>query len=132
MTSGSDIAQYHATLDEADVMLAAELQRVIEAELPQAEGKVWHGHPVWFIEGNPVVGYHRLKGGMRVLFWSGQSFPTPGLTANGSFQAADFMPTSADAVKDFPFVQWLAEARTVQWDYKNLPKNRALVKLTDF
>lgn len=33
----------------------------INKNLPKAENKIWHAHPVWLIEGNPVVGYHKLK-----------------------------------------------------------------------
>lgn len=26
-----------------------------------AENKVWHGHPVWFLDGNPIVAFAKLK-----------------------------------------------------------------------
>lgn len=129
---GSDIEKYHASLSAEDRTICEALATTIEQALPEAEGKVWHGHPVWFIKGNPVVGYHRLKPGLRVLFWSGQSFPTAGLAANGSFKAADFQPTSVEELAALPFQQWLADCRTVQWDYKNVMKNKGLVKLTKF
>ena len=41
---------------------------------PHAENKIWHAHPVWFLDGNPVVGYSKQKVGVVLLFWSGQSF----------------------------------------------------------
>lgn len=129
---GSDIEKYHASLSAEDRTICEALAVAIERELPEAEGKVWHGHPVWFLEGNPVVGYHRLKPGLRVLFWSGQSFPTPGLTANGSFKAADFQPKSVEELATLPLEAWLKESRDVQWDYKNIMKNKGLVKLTEF
>lgn len=132
MNLPADIVEYHRSLDSEDAALCEELARIIGAELPEAEAKVWHRHPVWFLDGNPVVGYHRLKKAVRVLFWSGQSFRTPGLTPNGSFEAADFQPASKSAIAHFPFAQWLAESREIQWDYKHIMKNKGLVKLTSF
>lgn len=132
MSVPADIAAYHDTLDAHDRAIVEKLAAVINRELPDAQAKVWHRHPVWFLDGNPVVGYHRLKGGVRVLFWSGQSFRTSGLTANGSFEAADFKPASAEAIADYPFEQWLRESREIQWDYEHIMKNRGLVKRTNF
>lgn len=129
---GSDIEKYHDGLSAEDRVVCEALAVIFGRELPEAESKVWHGHPVWFLEGNPVVGYHRLKPGLRVLFWSGQSFPTPGLTPNGSFEAADFQPKTVEELATLPLAQWLKESRDVQWDYKNIMKNKGLRKLTSF
>lgn len=123
---------YRSKLDTHNRALAAAIEAEVTRCLPQAVGKVWHGHPVWFIDGNPVVGYSLKKSGMRVLWWSGQSFTTPGLAPVGSFKAAEFAPLQVDDVRAQSFERWLVEAVNIQWDYKNLPKNRALVKLTDF
>jgi len=128
----SDIDDYRSKLDSSDRDLGVALEAAIARVLPQAQGKVWHGHPVWFIDGNPVVGYNMKKSGMRVLFWSGQSFVTPGLTPIGSFKAAEFAPGSVEGLNAIPFEAWLGEAATIQWDYKNLPKNKGLAKLTEF
>ena len=113
---------------EACSLLASEISR----GLPEAEGKVWHGHPVWFLDGNPIVGYSRLKDGMRLMFWSGQSFAAPGLEASGSFQAADVLFVEADDVDTDAVAAWLAESRAIQWDYENIRRNRGLVKRTAF
>ncbi|HEY6564569.1 MAG TPA: DUF1801 domain-containing protein, partial [Pirellulaceae bacterium] len=82
--------------------------------------KIWHGSPVWFIDGNPIVGYHSLKNCVRVLFWSGQSFEEPGLQPEGTFKAAEARYTSVDEVDRDQLVRWLADARRIQWDYKNI------------
>jgi hypothetical protein len=132
MSGRDDIRTYEATLGADDRALCERLRAVIAVELPEAEGKVWHQHPVWFLDGNPVVGYHRLKMGVRVLFWSGQSFATPGLAPSGTFQAAQFYPGSVDALAEHPFEKWLTESRQIQWDNKNIMKNKGLVKLTSF
>ena len=103
----------------------------IERTLPGAENKVWHGHPVWFLDGNPVVGYSKQKACIRLLFWSGQSFDEPGLLPEGRFKAADARYTSADAVDIAALQRWLGKARDIQWDYRNLVKRKGrLERLT--
>lgn len=55
-------------------------------------------HPVWFLDGNPVVGYSKLKDSVRLLFWSGQSFRSTGLEPEGKFKAAEVRFTEAGQV----------------------------------
>jgi hypothetical protein len=92
--------------------------------LPEAENKVWHAHPVWFIDGNPVVGYSKLKGGVRMLFWSGQSFTSAGLQPEGKFKAAGVSYASVDQIDRAALGRWLAECRDIQWDYKNIVRRK--------
>lgn len=100
------------------------LAKEIDRALPKAENKVWHAHPVWFLEGNPIAGYSKLKGCVRLLFWSGQSFEAKGLAPEGKFKAAEVRYTSVDDVDTKALWRWLKESRTVQWDYKNLVKRK--------
>jgi hypothetical protein len=51
-----------------------QLATIIDNELIEAESKIWHAHPVWFINGNPIVGYNKQKKGIRLMFWSGSDF----------------------------------------------------------
>ena len=85
---------------------------------------MWHGHPVWFLDANPVVGYRKLKHCVRLLFWSGQSFDEEGLKAEGKFKAAEARYTSADEVNLDDLARWLAKARDIQWDYHNIVKRK--------
>lgn len=107
-----------------DLLLAT-----IERRLPDADRKVWHGHPVWFFDGNPVVGYHRLKASVRLLFWSGQSFREPGLTPEGSFRAAEARYTDPGQVDGEVLRRLLLEAREIQWNYRDIRRNRGLMPL---
>lgn len=100
------------------------LAREIDTALPEAENKVWHAHPVWFLDGNPVVGYSKLKGGVRLLFWSGQSFAAPGLSPEGTFKAAEARFASVGQVDKVALRVWLTECREVQWDYKNIVRRK--------
>lgn len=119
-----DVQEYHALLAEEDRAIADALYEVISRNLPEAENKVWHRHPVWFLEGNPIVGYSKLKGCMRLLFWSGQSFEEEGLAPEGTFMAAEARYTSAGDVNAKDLERWLKKAKTIQWDYKNLIKRK--------
>jgi len=103
------------------------LAREINKAFPKAENKIWHGSPVWFLEGNPVVGYDKLKDSVRLLFWSGQSFDEPGLMAEGSFKAAEARYTSTDQVDIDALKRWLEKSENIQWDYKNIVKKRGVL-----
>ncbi|QJR20563.1 hypothetical protein SAMN05428936_102451 [Pelagibacterium halotolerans] len=124
------IAAYHAVLADEDRAICDRLRAVIDRTLPEAESKIWHAHPVWFLDGNPIVGYSKLKHCVRLLFWSGQSFATPGLAPEGTFKAAEARFTEAGQVDDDLLMQWLEESRKTQWDYKNLIKKRKLERLS--
>lgn len=100
------------------------LAREIDATLPEAENRLWHAHPVWFLDGNPVVGYKKLKHCVRLLFWSGQSFDEAGLTEEGSFMAAEARYTAADQVDVDDLRRWLGKARAIQWDYRNIVRRK--------
>ena len=95
--------------------------------LKGAESKMWHGSPVWFYDGNPVAAFTKLKDSVQVLFWSGQSFDEPGLTKEGSFKAAEKRYQTVGQVKVGELRRWLKKAKTIQWDYKNIVKNRGKV-----
>lgn len=120
----ADILSYHQSLAAEDRAVCDLLQAEISKALPEAESKVWHAHPVWFLEGNPIVGYSKLKGGVRLLFWSGQSFEEEGLTAEGKFKAAEARYVTVSDVKVTPLRRWLKASREIQWDYKNIVKRR--------
>ena len=120
----TDTTQYNQSLPPAERAIAELLATEIDRTLPEAENKVWHAHPVWFLDGNPVAGYSKLKGGVRLLFWSGQSFDEPGLAAEGSFKAAEARYVTAGDVNVPELQRWLGKARDIQWDYKNLVRRK--------
>ena len=119
-----DIQAYNASQTKADKEICNALAKEILKGLPEAEYKIWHAHPVWFLDGNPIVGYHKLKDCVRLLFWSGQSFDEPGLAKEGSFKAAEARYVSADEINTKDLARWLKKGRDIQWDYKNIRKNR--------
>lgn len=119
-----EIAAYNTTQAPADKAICDLLAQQMDKNLPEADCKIWHAHPVWFLDGNPVAGYSKLKGGVRLLFWSGQSFDEPGLKNEGSFKAAEARYTAVEQVNLPNLARWLAKARDIQWDYKNIVKRK--------
>jgi hypothetical protein len=119
-----DTLAYHAALEPRDRAICDRLAQEIERHLPDAENKVWHAHPVWFLDSNPIVGYSKLKSCVRLLFWSGQSFEEAGLTKEGSFKAAEVRYTTVDQIDIDALARWLAKAREIQWDYKHLVRRK--------
>jgi hypothetical protein len=119
-----DVVNYNDSLAPADREIAGLLAREIDRNLPDAENRMWHAHPVWFLDGNPVVGYSKLKNCVRLLFWSGQSFEEESLKKEGSFKAAEVRYTAVDQVRVRDLKRWLAKARDIQWDYKNIVRRK--------
>jgi hypothetical protein len=120
----SDTIAYNKTLARGDRAICDMLAREIDRALPDAENKVWHRHPVWFLDGNPIVGYSKLKDSVRLLFWSGQSFDEKDLSVEGTFKAAEMRYTDVEQVRPRVLARWLKKARNIQWDYKNIVKRK--------
>lgn len=120
----SDTRKYHEAQTPNDRAICQLLADQIDRHLPEAENKIWHRHPVWFLDGNPIVGYSKLKDCVRLLFWSGQSFEEEGLKKEGSFKASEVRYTAADQVDADDLQRWLAKARDIQWDYKNIVRRK--------
>ncbi|MEN9692703.1 MAG: hypothetical protein RLZZ330_347 [Actinomycetota bacterium] len=125
----NDILKYNKALNKDQIAICELLQELIVKQIPKAEGKVWHGHPVWFLDGNPIVGYSIKKAGVEILFWSGQSFETPGLVASGKFKAAGMVFQEISEVKKTLLKRLLKESKSIQWDYANLVKKKKLDRL---
>jgi hypothetical protein len=121
----SEIAAYNANLEAVDRKICVLLAHTIIANLSGAEGKIWHKHPVWFLDGNPVVGYSKQKAGIRLMFWSGKDFDEPGLNVvGGKFKDASVIYKALEDVDLGDLDRWLGKARDIQWDYKNIVKRK--------
>ena len=123
-----EIQAYNDSMSAADKAICGKLAREIDKHLAEAENKIWHRHPVWFLNGNPVVGYSKLKDSIRLLFWSGQSFDEEGLQPEGSFKAAEARYTDVKQVNTDLLKRWLEKAAKIQWDYKNIVKRKGVLE----
>jgi len=121
------IEDYNNSQTSADKEICDQLANIINKNLSDAESKIWHAHPVWFLDGNPIAGYSKLKDSVRLLFWSGQSFDEDELINEGSFKAAEFRYTSAGQIIPEDVNRWLDKAKEIQWDYKNLVKRKGVL-----
>lgn len=120
-----EITAYNNAQAAANKAICRALAAEIDAALPKAENKIWHGGPVWFLDGNPIVGYWVRKQAVQLMFWSGQSFDEPGLTINSEkFKSAAVHYQSKDDINVKDLKRWLRKSKTIQWDYKNIVKRK--------
>ena len=122
-----DIQEYNNLQTPSDKEICDQLATIINQNLPGAQSKIWHSHPVWFLDGNPIAGYSKLKNSVRLLFWSGQSFDEEKLADEGSFKAAESRYTAAAQINKQDLERWLKKAQEIQWDYKNLIKRKGIL-----
>nr|WP_121272442.1 DUF1801 domain-containing protein [Pedobacter schmidteae] len=126
-----DIQSYNDLQSVAEREICDLLAALIDRNLREAESKIWHAHPVWFIDGNPIVGYSKLKAGIRLMFWSGADFEEAQLKINtGKFKDASITYTAVEEINPDDLNRWLDKSRVIQWDYKNIVKRKgALLRL---
>jgi uncharacterized protein YdhG (YjbR/CyaY superfamily) len=124
-----EILSYHRKQMATDKDVCDLLLQEISNSLPKAESKVWHGHPVWFIDGNPIVGYSRQKAGIRLMFWSGASFDEQGLNVRGGkFKDASVFYNAVSDINTKDLKRWLKKSKEIQWDYKNIVKRKGVLE----
>ncbi|NND88882.1 MAG: DUF1801 domain-containing protein [Flavobacteriaceae bacterium] len=120
-----EIHAFNQGQEDRDRKICNALARIIDSELAEAESKIWHRHPVWFIEENPIVGYSKQKKGIRLMFWSGAGFEEEDLNVRGDkFKDASIFYAALDEVDSEKIKRWLTKAKDIQWDYKNLVKRK--------
>ena len=123
-----EILTYNQQFSLEDREIVEKLAKIINENLPEAENKIWHSHPVWFLEGNPIVGYSKQKAGMRLMFWSGKSFEDEKLNIlGGKFQDASVFFNSVEEINENDLKNWLQKSREIQWDYKNIVKRKGQI-----
>jgi len=123
-----EIQSYNNKLSAGDKEICNALAAEINTHLPEAESRIWHGHPVWFLDNNPIAGYSKLKDCIRLLFWSGQSFDEADLVKEGKFKAAEMRYTSAEQINKKDLKRWLGKSQKIQWDYKNIVKRKGVLE----
>jgi uncharacterized protein YdhG (YjbR/CyaY superfamily) len=124
-----DIFSYHRKQTATDQDICDLLLQEISNSLPKAESKVWHGHPVWFLDGNPIVGYSKQKAGIRLMFWSGAGFDEHGLNVRGEkFKDASVFYNAVSDINTKKLKRWLKKSKEIQWDYKNIVKRKGVLE----
>lgn len=125
----TDITSYNQKLESEEEKIAIVLSEEICKHLPEAENKIWHAHPVWFLDGNPIVGYSKQKRGFQLMFWSGKSFDEVKLNVKGGkFQDASVFYNDLKEIDKEDLKHWLEKSRKIQWDYKNIVKRKGVLE----
>lgn len=125
----SEYAAYRVSLSETHQAIGDVLYSAIATELTEATFKIWHRHPVWFLNGNPIVGFSSQKKGLRLMFWSGSDFDEPDLNVKGGkFKDASVFFNQVGEVTLHDLVRWIQKARIVQWDYKNIVLRKGVLE----
>ncbi len=120
-----EIQAYNDRQTIVDKEICDLLGMVIDGELSEAESKIWHAHPVWFLDGNPIVGYSKQKAGIRLMFWSGADFEEEDLPVKGKkFKDASVFYNDVAEMVAKDLKRWLKKSREIQWDYKNIVKRK--------
>lgn len=120
-----EIQTYNDQQNEEHKNICDQLCTLINQKLTEADSKIWHAHPVWFLDGNPIVGYSKQKAGIRLMFWSGMDFEESGLIVKGGkFKDASIFYNTVDEINAEDLSRWLKKSRDIQWDYKNIVKKR--------
>ncbi|MTI31540.1 DUF1801 domain-containing protein [Xanthovirga aplysinae] len=126
-----EIKNFNNNQADIEIDICHQLASIIDEQMPEAENKIWHRHPVWFLEGNPIVGYSKLKAGIRLMFWSGASFQEEELKpGTGKFKDASKLYTSLNQINLNDIKRWILKSKEIQWDYKNIYKRKGeLIRL---
>ncbi|MBK6731305.1 MAG: DUF1801 domain-containing protein [Bacteroidetes bacterium] len=126
-----EIQEYNEAHDAGDKEICNRLATIINNVLTEAENKIWHAHPVWFLDGNPIVGYSKQKAGIRLMFWSGADFGEDALNIKGKkFKDVSIFYNDVSEINEIELKRWLKKSREIQWDYKNIVKRKGkLVRL---
>ena len=120
-----EITSYNEKQLPSDQEICHLLAKLIIQELPEADYKIWHAHPVWFLNSNPIVGYSKQKEGIKLMFWSGADFDEESLNIKGEkFKDASVFFNSVTEVNTNDIIRWLKKSREIQWDYKNIVKRK--------
>jgi len=120
-----EISKYNEQHESEHQAVCEALAREIDRNLPHAESRIWHAHPVWFLDGNPTVGYSKQKPGIRLMFWSGADFDEEKLNVVGKkFKDASIFFNHISEIKKADLRRWLQKAQEIQWDYKNLVRRK--------
>jgi hypothetical protein len=128
-TTATTIPAYNKLQTKKIKEICDTLATHIEKGLKKSESKIWHGSPVWFLDGNPIVSYSvRKSGHVALMFFSGQGFLKSDLQAEGKFKAAEILYADAKEINATQLKKWLKQSIDIQWDYKNIVKRKGVLK----
>ncbi|HMQ07034.1 MAG TPA: DUF1801 domain-containing protein [Saprospiraceae bacterium] len=121
----NEIHFFNQSQSKEYAVICDHLASMIDQYLSGTESKIWHRHPVWFLDGNPIVGYSIQKPGVRLMFWSGADFDESDLNVLGKkFKDASVFYKHISDIDNETLKRWLKKSMEIQWDYKNIVKRK--------
>jgi hypothetical protein len=123
------ITEYNRAQKGATGKICGILGREIGKIMPKGTGRIYYSMPAWLIQDNPIVAYRAASKHVLVLFWSGQSFKTPGLLPSGSFKAAEIRYADSKEINLKQLRAWLKESKKTMWNYRDIRKNKGKLSL---
>lgn len=110
------LASYHKQFEPRVKKIMLLLKAELDAGLGEANCKLYHGAPVWFVGENPVAGYSLNSRGVCLLFWNGQNFKSANLHKVGKFFAAELRLNSVDDIDTKELKSLIAKSKKQVWD----------------
>jgi hypothetical protein len=105
------IDTYIAALGAPVAAIAADLRELLDARLGADIGTIWHGHPVWKDDRQPVAGFKAYSSYVTFMIWNGRAVDDPSgrLAMSGSGMGSVKLREPAD-VDVATFGGWLRQA----------------------
>ena len=103
------IDEYNSTLPEGLAPIGEQLTRLLDEALPEADGLIWHGHPVWMSGRSPVAAFKAHGSHVTFMLWAGQSITDRSgrLEASGSATMTNLKLRTTDDIDEPLFINWL-------------------------
>jgi len=109
MTKPTTVAEYVASLPEAQQPVAQRLAALLDAGLPGVPGVLWQGHPVWKDGPEPVAGFKAFPRWVSLLVWDGAAAgDTTGTLALSPRGMGTVKLSSLDDLDEPAVTAWLA------------------------
>jgi hypothetical protein len=86
------------------------LRELLDANLPQATGRVYHGHPIWLVDKTMVAGFKAYTSYVTFMLWDGQDVDDPtGRLQPGARRMASVKLRDESDVDTAAFTSWLKQ-----------------------
>ncbi|HZK35581.1 MAG TPA: DUF1801 domain-containing protein [Aeromicrobium sp.] len=110
------IGEYVESMSETLRPVGEKLTQVLDGSLPEADGFIWHGHPVWMVGDSPIAAFKAHSAHVTFMIWKGQLLTDRSglLQPAGSSEMANLKVSSVDEVDENVFANWLHQAQDLE------------------
>ena len=110
------IDEYVESMSETLSPIGDKLTRILDGSLREADGFIWHGHPVWMIGDSPVAAFKAHTAHVTFMIWKGQLLTDRSglLKPAGSSDMANLKITSENEIDENVYANWLHQAQDLE------------------